>query len=96
MRQGIAGSGVFLCDLSLMLGTVNDVRVLYSTGSKVLDDAAIDALRNWTFRRWTIYKASIPVDFTPSGRVVIGSAPERSEYISATLGHISKVPRKRH
>jgi hypothetical protein len=79
-----------------MLGTVNDVRVLSSTGSQVLDDAAKDALSKWTFRRWTIYKASIPVQFDASGRVMIGSNPNRSEYISAILGHISKVPRGKH
>ncbi len=96
LHHGISGHGVFLADLSLLYGTVDDVRVLTSTGSQVLDDAAIDALRTWTFRRYTIYKASIPVDFDASGRVMLGSAPERSEYISAILGQVDKVPRKRH
>lgn len=95
-RQGITGHGVFLVDLSLMLGTVNDVRVLSSTGSQALDDAAMDALSKWTFRRWTIYKASVPVDFDASGRVLIGSDPDRSMYISAILANTTKVPRKKH
>src|SRR5438874_2508998 len=37
-RHGISGRGVFIADLSLLYGTVEDVRVLTSTGSQVLDD----------------------------------------------------------
>jgi TonB family protein len=96
MRQGITGRGVFLADLSLLYGTVNDVRVLESTGSQALDDAAMAAISQWTFRRYTIYKASIPVDFGADGRVWVGSDPAQAGYISSILAHVDKVPRHKH
>src|SRR4051812_46385545 len=66
-RQGLTGHGVFIVDLSMLYGSVNDVRVLTSTGSSVLDSAAMAALRQWRFRHWTVYKAAIPVEFDASG-----------------------------
>jgi TonB family protein len=95
-RQGISGRGVFIADLSLLYGTVEDVRVLTSTGSKVLDDAAKDALQHWTFRHYTIYKAAIPVEFDASGRVRIGADPYEGPYISAILAHMGVAPRLKH
>jgi len=49
--------------LTIGLGNVEDVRVLKSTGYKVLDDAAIAALRQWRFKPHIIYKSTIPIEF---------------------------------
>lgn len=95
-RQGLSGRGVFISDLSLMYGSVDNVRVLTSTGSKVLDDAAMAALRNWTFRRWTIYKAAIPVEFDASGRVRVGADPNEGPVISAILAHMTQTRTAKH
>ena len=95
-RQGIAGRGLFLADLSMLYGTVDDVRVVESTGSQALDDAAVAAIRQWTFRRYTIYKAAVPVEFGVDGRVWVGSDPAQADYISAILAHMDKVPRHKH
>jgi TonB family protein len=95
-RQGLSGRGVFIADLSLLYGTVEDVRVLTSTGSKVLDDAAKYALQHWIFRHYTVYKAAIPVEFDASGRVHIGADPYRGPAISAILAHMNAGPRLKH
>jgi TonB family protein len=95
-RQGISGRGVFLADLSMLYGTVNDVRILESTGSQSLDAAAMAAISQWTFRRYTIYKASIPVEFGTDGQVRLGSDPSQAGYISAILAHVDRVPRHKH
>jgi TonB family protein len=92
-HRGLSGRGVFVADLSMLYGTVNDVRVLYSTGSQELDDTAIAALRTWVFRRWTIYKAAIPVEFDASGRVRIGTEPGNGPAISAILAQMSETRR---
>lgn len=89
-RQGLSGRGLFIADLSMLYGTVNDVRILNSTGSKALDEAAIIALRQWTFRRWSVYKAAIPVEFDASGRVSIGADPNRGPAISAILAQMTE------
>jgi TonB family protein len=95
-RQGISGRGLFVADLSLLYGTVEDVRVLNSTGSQVLDNAAIAALSQWVFRHYTVYKAAIPVEFDSSGRVRVGADPEQGPYISAVLANMNLVPQGKH
>jgi TonB family protein len=92
-HRGLSGRGVFVADLSMLYGTVNDVRVLNSTGSQELDEAAIAALRTWTFHRWTIYKAAIPVEFDASGRVRVGTEPGNGPAISAILAQMSETRR---
>lgn len=93
-RQGISGRGVFMVDLSMLYGTVDDVRVLTSTGSQVLDDAARAALQQWVFRHYTVYKAAIPVEFDASGRVRVGADPDQGPAISAILANMNLVQRK--
>ena len=92
----ITGRGVFIADLSMLYGTVDDVRVLTSTGSQALDDAAIAALRQWTFHRYSIYKAAIPVEFDASGRVRVGADPAAGPAISEILAYMSKTRRPGH
>ena len=93
--RGLSGRGVFIADLSLMYGTVDDVRVLTSTGSPALDNAALEALRKWTFSHWTIYKAIVPIEFDASGRVRIGADPNEGPTISAILAQVSQTRRPR-
>jgi TonB family protein len=95
-HQGLSGRGLFVADLSMLYGTVEDVRVVTSTGSQVLDDAAKAALMQWTFRHYTVYKAAIPVEFDASGRVHVGADPEQGPYISAVLAHMNLVPQRKH
>ena len=95
-RSGLSGRGVFMVDLSLLYGSVENVRVLTSTGSRVLDEAAMAALRQWTFRHYTVYKAAVPVEFDASGRVHVGADPSQEPYISAILANISLSPARKH
>jgi hypothetical protein len=95
-HQAVSGRGLFVADLSLLYGTVEDVRVVASTGSQVLDDAAKAALSQWIFRRYTIYKAAIPVEFDAAGRVHVGADPEQGPYISAVLANMNLVRKPKH
>jgi TonB family protein len=45
--QGIKGDGVFILRVRIQTGVVKDVLVARSTGSRILDSAAIRALKQW-------------------------------------------------
>jgi TonB family protein len=47
--RGITGSGVFLLRIEIKTGQVTRVTIAKSTGNAMLDDAAVSALKNWTF-----------------------------------------------
>ena len=65
--------GVYVVEISVVRGIVDNVRVLQSSGNKTLDDAAIEALLKWRFRPRSVYKVTVPIDFGPFGRIRIGS-----------------------
>jgi hypothetical protein len=99
LHRGVSARGVFIVDLSMLYGTVDDVRVLQSTGSKELDGVASAALSKWVFRHYKVYKAAIPIEFDASGRVRVGADPGEGPYISAVLAYLSgdlPHPPKRH
>jgi TonB family protein len=60
----ITGEGMFGVEISLSTGRVNSVRIIHSTGSAILDKAAIQALKNWRFRPNTFRQARVPINFT--------------------------------
>lgn len=69
----LSGRGVYVVEISVARGIVDNVRVLQSTGQKILDDAAIDALLKWRFRPRSVYELTVPIDFGASGRIKVGS-----------------------
>jgi periplasmic protein TonB len=60
LQQHLSGQGVYVIDLDS--GIPYDVRVVRSTGHKILDDAAIETLRKWRFRR-VVTGVTIPITF---------------------------------
>lgn len=58
-----SGEGRFRFEIDPETAGVNSITVLKSTGHKVLDDAAIVALRRWQFRPHVARAAIIPVAF---------------------------------
>jgi TonB family protein len=65
--------GVYVVEISVARGIVDNVRVLQSSGNKILDNAAIEALLKWRFRPRSVYKVTVPIDVGISGRIRIGS-----------------------
>src|SRR6267154_2503536 len=63
----ITGSGVIVVHVDAASGDVTDASVAKSTGSSILDDAAVSAFRRWRFRPGTVSKVSIPITFTLTG-----------------------------
>jgi TonB family protein len=72
-QNRIQGSGVFKLVL-VKDGRVHSIQVIKSTGSKVLDDAAETALRQWRFEPGLVKEISVPVRFTLAGKAGHGTA----------------------
>ena len=65
-QNRIQGSGIFKLVL-VKDGRVDSIQVIKSTGSKLLDDAAENALRQWRFEPGLVKEISVPVRFTLGG-----------------------------
>jgi len=69
LKKHLGGKGLFRLKIDPQKRTVTHVAVLESTGSKLLDDAAIRGLAKWRMRRGgladKIDHVDVPVSFTP-------------------------------
>jgi TonB family protein len=66
-NEHLAGSGVVLLNVDPRTGYVTSARMLKSTGYHILDQAALDARRQWRFKPGTVRKMRIPFTFTLTG-----------------------------
>ena len=66
-RQKITGSGVAMMTVDPVSGNVTDVMMQESTGSPVLDNAAVSAFRRWRFKAGTGPRVRSPITFTLTG-----------------------------
>ena len=64
-KRRLEGSGVLLINVDVETGRVRSVRMLKSTGHKLLDDSALEAFAKWRFRpRAVPSKVKVPIKFT--------------------------------
>ena len=66
-RGRITGSGIAQLTLNSMNGNVLDARMAQSTGSSILDDATVDALRRWRFQPGVATNINVPITYTLRG-----------------------------
>lgn len=66
-RARITGSGVGVMEIDRTTGKVKSAYMAPSTGSPILDNAALFSFRRWRFKPGTVSKAKIPITFTTSG-----------------------------
>lgn len=66
-RQHITGSGLVLLVIDSSTGGVTDARMVQSTGSSVLDNSAVRALRGWRFKSGAVTKVQVPITYTLTG-----------------------------
>ncbi len=72
LQEHLGGRGVYKMDLDS--GTPYDVRVVRSTGYKILDDAAVETLRTWRFLPHRLNWVTIPIEFRAT------SSPTSTQY----------------
>lgn len=63
-RQHLTGYGILVGQVDIRTGYVTSVRMEKSIGYKILDDAALNAFRQWRFKPGTIRRFRIPISFT--------------------------------
>ena len=66
-RQKITGSGIAVLVVDPGNGVVTDVTMSESTGSPVLDNAAVAGFRRWRFKPGTADRVKVPITFTMTG-----------------------------
>lgn len=68
-RKLETGAGFAIITVDLATGQVTNAVMAPSTGSNMLDEAALTAFRQWRFRPGTVKKVKIPINFTLTGGV---------------------------
>jgi TonB family protein len=66
-RQRTTGSGLVILMIDSSTGSVINARMAQSTGSAVLDNSAVSALRTWRFKSGMVAKVQVPITYTLSG-----------------------------
>jgi TonB family protein len=70
-KQGLSGKGVALVTIDPKTGAVAGVRMLQSTGNKLLDGAALEAYSKWRFKPGSVSQVKMPIEFAnrPRGQI---------------------------
>jgi TonB family protein len=68
--ERIAGAGVAILAVNPDTGFVKEAEMAISTGSPILDHAALAAFRQWRFQPGTVSKVRVPIRFIMGGAVV--------------------------
>jgi TonB family protein len=66
-RQRITGSGFAVLTIDSVSGNVTGAVMEQSTGSSVLDNAAVTGFRRWRFKPGTVSRVRLPITFTMTG-----------------------------
>lgn len=69
-RAKITGTGIVVLEVDPATGKVTSARMEPSTGSAILDRAALWAFRRWRFKPGAVKMAKMPITFTTTGNVV--------------------------
>ena len=67
-KQNLTGKGVVLVTIDPKTGMVTGTRMLQSTGSKLLDGAALEAYSKWRFKPGSVPQVKMPIEFASRPR----------------------------
>jgi TonB family protein len=65
-RSGITGRGILVGIVEFKTGKVTSVTMEKSTGSRILDEAALSAFRQWQFKPNSIHQFRTPITYEMS------------------------------
>jgi TonB family protein len=63
VKQSLTGRGIVLITIDPKTGIVTGTRMLQSTGSKLLDGAALKAYSRWRFKPGSMPQLNMPIEF---------------------------------
>jgi TonB family protein len=63
-RSGFHGRGILVGEVDFQTGAVTSVKMEKSTNSTILDQAALDAFRQWKFKPKALRRFRVPIVFT--------------------------------
>jgi len=93
----MTGSGIVVLNVDPSTGNVTSALLLKSTGHKILDDAALDAFRQWRFKPGSVHKVKIPINFTMQGfREWVRTKGHSLWLQNATYWFLPEYPRDAH
>ena len=76
-KQGLAGKGVVLVTIDPRTGMVTGTRMLQSTGSPLLDGAALETYSKWRFKPGSVPQVKMPIEFASRPKTAtIQASPE--------------------
>jgi len=70
-EKGQSGAGIAILTIDTTTGHVVKAEMGVSTHSKILDQAAVQALRQWRFKPRTVSKVWVPLKFFLSGNSAV-------------------------
>lgn len=66
-RQRMTGSGIALLTVDSAIGNVTAVRMTQSCGNVILDNATLEAFRNWRFKPGSAANVQVGITYTLTG-----------------------------
>ncbi len=63
-RAHLTGRGILIGEVDLKTGVVTSVRMEKSTGYRLLDQAALNAFRQWRFKPGKVSRFRTPINYT--------------------------------
>jgi TonB family protein len=101
-RRRHTGRGVAVLVVDPATGVVKSAEMATSTGSVLLDNAAVSAFRLWRFRPGSVSMVKIPITFTMGGSVInrlqVLKNPDMDEILAPFLGKgsLARGPKPRY
>jgi TonB family protein len=90
-RSHITGHGILFGEIDYKTGNVTSVRMEKSTGSRILDQAALNAFRQWRFKPGTTRQFRTPINYEMVGsRAEAMEKMRRDQTASAQDVHVSQ------
>jgi TonB family protein len=68
VNQSLTSKGIVLVTIDPKTGVVTGTRMLQSTGSKLLDGAALKAYSKWRFKAGSVPQIKMPIEFASGPR----------------------------
>ena len=85
VKQSLSGSGIVLITIDPKTGIVTAARMHQSTGSELLDRAALKAYSKWRFKPGSVPQVKMPIEFASHPRPQVSEQAQKQPPILYVL-----------